>query len=98
MRTVLRWASIYLLLLVSLTGLGYFNQQLNGKLQAHLSRETDLGNKETRLLLQRYQLVSPLALRNWAEANGFVPMSLARWETRPLGEPGPLTPGERSTP
>jgi predicted aminopeptidase len=98
MRTVLRWASIYLLLLVSLTALGYYNQSLNGKLQALLSRETDLGNKEARLMLQRYQLVSPLALRNWAEANGFIPMSLARWETRPPGEQGSLTPEERSTP
>jgi hypothetical protein len=87
-----------MLLLVGLTALGYYNQHLNGKLQTLLSRETDLGSKETRLLLQRYQLVSPLALRNWAETNGFIPMSLARWETRPPGEPGPLTPEERSTP
>lgn len=97
MRTVLRWATMYLLLLVGLTALGYHNQQLNAKLQAVQSSQANLSSKETRLLLQRYQLVSPLALRKWAEANGFIPMSLARWEIRPSGQSLPQT-GERSTP
>ncbi|WP_299429479.1 hypothetical protein [uncultured Meiothermus sp.] len=83
MKTVLRWSTVYLLLLAGLTALGHYNQQLNSSLQALHSTEADRSRKETRLLLQHYQLVSPLALREWAEASGYIPMSLARWD-RPL--------------
>lgn len=79
MKTVLRWGTVYLLLLTGLTALGHYNQQLNAKLVALQALEADLKQKETRLLLQRYQLTAPLALRTWAEANGYIPMSLGRW-------------------
>lgn len=79
MKTVLRWGTVYLLLLTGLTALGHYNQQLNANLAALEQKEADLQQKETRLLLQRYQLTAPLALRAWAEANGFIPMSLGRW-------------------
>lgn len=79
MKTVLRWGIVYLLSLVGLTALGHYNQQLNAKLTALQALEADLRQKETRLLLQRYQLTAPLALRTWAEANGYIPMSLGRW-------------------
>ncbi len=90
MKTVLRWGLVYLLLLAGLTALGHYNQQLNAHLMALQATEADLRQKETRLLLQRYQLVSPLALREWAEANGYIPMSLARWASP--------EPAERSAP
>lgn len=98
MKTVLRWAMVYLLLLTGLTALGHYNQRLNASLQALHSTEADRTRKETKLLLQRYQLVSPLALREWAEANGYIPMSLARWDVPRLEQPGPVQPRERSTP
>lgn len=79
MKTVLRWGTVYLLLLTGLTALGHYNQQLNANLATLEQKEADLQQKETRLLLQRYQLTAPLALRAWAEANGFIPMSLGRW-------------------
>lgn len=90
MKTVLRWGLVYLLLLAGLTALGHYNQQLSANMMALQATEADLRQKKTRLLLQRYQLVSPLALREWAEANGYIPMSLARWAS-------PVPP-ERSAP
>lgn len=81
MKTVLRWATVYLLLLTGLTFLGHYNQQLNAQLQALYATEADRSRKETQLLLEQHRLVAPLALREWAEANGYIPMSLARWET-----------------
>ncbi len=97
MKTVLRWATVYLLLLTGLTVLGHYNQQLNTHLQALYSTEADRSRKETKLLLEHYQLVAPLALREWAEANGYIPMSLARWDA-PRSAAGPAQPRERSTP
>jgi len=79
MSTVLRWGTVYLLLLTGLTALGHYNQQLSSKLAALQASEADLRQRETRLLLQRYQLTAPLALRAWAEAKGYIPMSLGRW-------------------
>lgn len=79
MKTALRWGTVYLLLLTGLTALGHYNQQLSARLVALQALEADLRQKETRLLLQRYQLIAPLALRTWAEANGYIPMSLGRW-------------------
>jgi len=79
MRAVLRWGLAYLLLLTGLTGLGHYNHQLNTRLAALQTKESNLRQKETWLLLQRYQLTAPLALRAWAEANGYIPMSLGRW-------------------
>lgn len=79
MKTVLRWGLMYLLLLTGLTALGHYNQHLNTRLVVLQANESNLKQKETRLLLQRYQLTAPLALRTWAEANGYIPMSLGRW-------------------
>lgn len=79
MKTVLRWSTVYLLLLTGLTALGHYNQQLSARLVTLQALEAELRQKETRLLLQRYQLIAPLALRSWAEDNGYIPMSLGRW-------------------
>jgi hypothetical protein len=92
MRIVLRWATAYLLFLTSLTVLGHYNQQLNAHLQALYAAEADRSRKETQLLLEQHRLLAPLALREWAEANGYIPMSLARWEA------SPSTGQQRSTP
>ncbi|MCS7068241.1 MAG: hypothetical protein RMK51_03745 [Meiothermus sp.] len=91
MKTVFRWGLVYLLLLSGLTALGHYNQQLSARLTALQAAEADRRQKETRLLLERYRLVSPLALQEWAEAHGYIPMSLGRW-ARPGVEP------ERSRP
>jgi len=98
MKTVLRWAMVYLLLLTGLTALGHYNQRSNARLQALHSTEADRSQKEIKLLLQHYQLVSPLAVREWAEANGYIPMSLARWDPPRSEQPGPVQPRDRSTP
>ncbi len=92
MKTVLRWATVYLLLLSSLTVLGHYNQRLNAHLQALYAAEADLSRKETQLLLEQHRLVAPLALRAWAEANGYIPMSLARWDAPPSTGPQRSTP------
>lgn len=79
MKTVLRWSTVYLLLLTGLTALGHYNQQLSARLVTLQALEAELRQKETRLLLQRYQFIAPLALQSWAEDNGYIPMSLGRW-------------------
>jgi len=93
MKTVLRWAIVYLFLLIGLTALGLYNHQLSSRLQALQTSEADLSRKETRLLLEQYRLVSPLALRQWAEANGYVPMSLAQWDNPRSGSVRPAPEG-----
>lgn len=80
MKTVARWAGIYLLLLGLLTAVGAFNYQQNQKLHRVLDRETELTGDLTRFTRERYELISPLALREWAENNSFIPMSLANWQ------------------
>lgn len=97
MKTVLRWATVYLVLLAGLTVFGHYNHQLSAQLQTLYATEADRSRKETQLLLEHYQLVAPLALREWAEANGYIPMSLARWDA-PRSAAGPAQPRERSTP
>ncbi|MDX2008272.1 MAG: hypothetical protein SFU83_23760 [Meiothermus sp.] len=80
MKIVVRWAVVYLGLMVVLTAFGYYNQQRQWQLEGLQKREAELARTATRLTLQRYDLLSPLALREWAERNGYVPMSLANWQ------------------
>jgi hypothetical protein len=75
----MRWGVVYVALVVGLTALGHYNQQQSAHLQALLKREADLRQKEVRLSLERYHLTSPLALLEWAEAQGYIPMSLGHW-------------------
>lgn len=82
MSTLWRWAGVYLLLLTGLTAFGYFNQNRAARLDGLQARVRDLERRQTQLTLQRFDLLSPLALRAWAEANGYTPMSLARWERK----------------
>lgn len=77
-----RWAGVYLLLMAGLTAFGYLNQQRMARLDRLQAQVLDLQRRQTQLTLQRYDLLSPLALRQWAEANGYIPMSLARWERK----------------
>lgn len=80
MKVVVRWGIAYLAILMGLTAFGYYNQQRQNALE-HLRFEvSELERRQTRLTLQRYDLLSPLALRQWAEQNGYIPMSLAQWE------------------
>lgn len=83
MKTVARWAGVYLLLLSLLTAIGTFNYQQKQKLQLVLDKEGELTGNLTRLTRERYELLSPLALRDWAQANGYIPMSLAQWQLAP---------------
>lgn len=80
MKIVVRWAAVYLGLMVALTAFGYYNQQRQWQLEALQTQEAKLYRQATQLTLQRYDLLSPLALREWAERNGYVPMSLASWQ------------------
>jgi hypothetical protein len=82
MSTLWRWAGVYLLLMSGLTAFGYLNQQRAARLEGLQARVNDLQRRQTQLTLQRYDLLSPLALRQWAEANGYTPMSLAQWERK----------------
>lgn len=80
MKVVIRWGAAYLLLMMALTAFGYYNQQRLSALDDLKDNVAELERRETRLTLMRYDLLSPLALRQWAEKNGYVPMSLAQWE------------------
>lgn len=79
MRVSLRWALVYLGLLALLLGIGHWNQAQRLGLRNLERRAQALQSEETRLLLRRYDYMSPLKLREWAEENGYVPMSLGRW-------------------
>ncbi|RDI96547.1 hypothetical protein DV704_01645 [Meiothermus sp. QL-1] len=87
MKSAFRWATVYIVLLVGLTALGHYNQRQAAHLQALLSQEAELEQKELRLTQEHYRLTAPLALLEWAEARGYLPMSLGRW-----------APPERSAP
>lgn len=80
MKVVIRWGAAYLLLMLALTAFGYYNQQRLNRLDLLKGEVAELERRETRLTLMRYDLLSPLALRQWAEQNGYIPMSLAQWE------------------
>ncbi|MER3462631.1 MAG: hypothetical protein C4342_06520 [Armatimonadota bacterium] len=82
MSTLWRWAGVYLLLMSGLTAFGYLNQRRTAHLEDLQTRILDLERRQTQLTLQRFDLLSPLALRQWAEANGYTPMSLAKWERK----------------
>ncbi len=80
MKVVVRWGAAYLFLLMGLTVFGYYNLQRQNALEVLRGSVSELERRETRLTLMRYDLLSPLALRQWAEQNGYIPMSLAQWE------------------
>ncbi|MER3479397.1 MAG: hypothetical protein C4327_02660 [Meiothermus sp.] len=82
MRVSLRWAFVYLGLLALLLGIGHWNQTQRLWLKNLERRAQVLQSEETRSLLQRYAYMSPLKLREWAENNGYVPMSLGQWIKR----------------
>ncbi|MBF6595637.1 MAG: hypothetical protein IVW51_14510 [Thermaceae bacterium] len=83
MNTLWRWAGVYLTLMSALTAFGYYNQRRAVHLENLQQRISDLQKRQTQLTLQRFDLLSPLALRQWAEANGYTPMSLAKWGKQP---------------
>jgi hypothetical protein len=82
MNTALRWGGVYLLLLALLVGLGHFNLTRGEALKQLQARQDRLQDETLRLTVERYGVLSPLSLRQWAEAKGFVPMSQGQW-----GEP-----------
>jgi hypothetical protein len=80
MKTVLRWSWAYLVLLGMLTGFGYYNQQQKTVLYALEDAEQALRVQKTDLTVQKYALISPLSLREWATESGYIPMSLGNWQ------------------
>ncbi len=80
MSTLQRWSFFYISLLLVLVALGRINQQKHMSFASMTQTEVQLEKELADLSEVRYRLMSPLALRKWAEDNGFVPMSLARWE------------------
>jgi hypothetical protein len=83
MRTAVRWGTIYVLLLSLLVALGNHNLGQRQALKQLQARQDRLKDETLRLTVERYQVLSPLSLRQWAEAKGFVPMSQGNWGSEP---------------
>ena len=83
MKTALRWGGVYVLMLILLIALGNHNLERGQALRQLQARQDRLQDETLRLTVERYQVLSPLSLRKWAEAKGFVPMSQGNWGGEP---------------
>jgi len=78
-RVALRWGSLYLLMLLLVSGLGLVVQKERQQIHAYQQRYTEL-EREKVDLLDRYEAqLSNRAVALWAESQGMVPMSEGRW-------------------
>ncbi len=80
MKTFQKWAAIYLFLLAGLIGIGFFNYQAGQRYEVLLEKENELKYELVATSKQHYELLSPLALQDWANKNGYIPMATANWE------------------
>jgi hypothetical protein len=79
MTSLWRWAFVYLGLLLLLVGLGHLNRQRERHLFSLQAQLEQAQTQEGQLLLERYKLLSPTAIRQWADQHGYIPMSIANW-------------------
>uniref|UniRef100_A0A831U454 Uncharacterized protein n=1 Tax=Thermus islandicus TaxID=540988 RepID=A0A831U454_9DEIN len=79
MRTALRFGALYLLALLLLLGLGHRNQVEKAHLARMKARLEALGLREEALLKEGWRASRPERVLEWAEKEGFVPMSRGRW-------------------
>ncbi|TBH21582.1 hypothetical protein [Thermus thermamylovorans] len=79
MRTVWRFGLLYLLALLLVFALGHGNQMERARLQALKERLAALEAQEEALLREGWEATRPHRVLEWAEREGFVPMSRGRW-------------------
>lgn len=79
MRAVWRFGLLYLLALLLLFALGHRNQVEKAHLAKMEKALKDLQAQEEALLKEGWALSQPLRVLEWAEKEGFVPMSEGRW-------------------
>lgn len=79
MRAVLRLGLLYLLALLLLFAFGHRNQMERRALLGLEARIQTLAAEEEALTRAKWAQIRPLRLLDWAEAQGFIPMSQGRW-------------------
>ncbi|MGC8875794.1 hypothetical protein [Thermus sp.] len=80
MRAALRFGLLYLLALLLLFAAGHRNQMEKARLARMEERLKHLKAQEESLLKEAWRLSQPHRVLEWAEKEGFVPMSRGRWE------------------
>lgn len=71
-----RWIFLYGLLLITLACLGVYNQQLYLYHNTLIEHKEMLNQQKTELRVLATKINGPLAVRQWAEAKGMVPVSI----------------------
>ncbi|WP_117236822.1 hypothetical protein [Thermus sediminis] len=79
MRAALRFGLLYLLALLLLLALGHRNQGERAQLAQLEARLEALTLREEALLKEGWQAARPHRVLDWAERQGFVPLSRGRW-------------------
>ncbi|GLV48281.1 hypothetical protein TJA_14370 [Thermus sp. LT1-2-5] len=79
MRTAVRFGLLYLLTLLFLFALGHRNQAEKAALARMEERLAKLQAEEEALRKEAWRSSRPLEVLEWAEQEGFIPMSQGRW-------------------
>jgi len=79
-KSALRFGLLYLLALLLLFAAGHRNQLEKARLARMEERIDRLKAEEEALLKETWRLSQPHRVLEWAEKEGFVPMSRGRWE------------------
>ncbi|GAA6756010.1 hypothetical protein QT17_04340 [Thermus sp. 2.9] len=79
MRAAVRFGLLYLLSLLLLFALGHRNQVEKAALARMEARLAELKAEEEALLRETWRASRPLRVLEWAEKEGFIPMSKGRW-------------------
>ncbi len=79
-RTALRWGFLYALGLILVAVMGAVSWREAERLEALQAQRQALAARVKELEAARAQALSPAAILAWAEAQGFIPMSVGRWE------------------
>ncbi|GAB5601846.1 hypothetical protein FJNA_03700 [Thermus sp. FJN-A] len=79
MRAAWRFGLLYLVGLLLVLAAGHRNQVEKAELQALKERLARLEAKEEALLQEKWRQTQPHRVLEWAESQGFVPMSRGRW-------------------
>jgi cell division protein FtsL len=78
-KSALRFGLLYLLALLLLFAFGHRNQVERAHLAEMEAQLKKLKAEEEALLKEAWRLGRPLRVLEWAEEEGFVPMSEGRW-------------------
>ncbi|SDF03014.1 hypothetical protein SAMN04488243_12118 [Thermus arciformis] len=79
MKSALRFGLLYLLALLLLLAFGHRNQLERARLAQMEARLERLRAEENALLKETWRLSQPHRVLEWAEREGFIPLSQGRW-------------------